>query len=56
MSRRTFFLRKIFVVQFSLVIVNVHEKFNKENREWLRRLRWNFGRNWALLEGLSQGF
>ncbi len=56
MTRTTFFLRKIFFVQFSLVIVNVHDEFNKENHEWLRRLRWNFCHNWALLGGLGQGF
>ncbi len=38
MTRITFSLRKIFFVQFSLVIVNVHDEFNKENREWFRRL------------------
>ncbi len=54
MTRRTFSLRKIFVVQFSLIIVNVYDEFNKDNREWLRRLQWNFGRNWALLGGLGQ--
>ncbi len=31
--------------------VHVHDEFNKENREWLHRLRWNFGHNWALLGG-----
>ncbi len=38
------------------VIVNVHDAFNKENRDWLRRLRWNFGHNWTLLDGLDKGF
>ncbi len=51
-----FSLRKLFFIQISLVIINVYDKFNKENCERLLRLRWNFGRNWALLGRLGQGF
>ncbi len=42
---------KTVFVQFSLVIVNVYDKFNKENHERLRRPQWNFGHNWNLLGG-----
>ncbi len=42
--------------QFSLVIVNLHDKFNKENREQLGRLWWNFSHNRVLLGSLGQGF
>ncbi len=44
----TFSLRKNIFVQFSLVIINVHDKFNKKNCKWLCRLQWNFDHNYTL--------